>query len=966
MAQAPPDGRERVLGPVGSVEFTLALTERPWDLGVDVFVLSMGSGFGGLARAVRGRYPSAPWESVELLDLRPHSPGLLRLTGDYEPGRWAVLATVHPDPAEQPTQREVLDAIPVAVRSALALASRVQCTSLLLPLLGAGRLGVPDADVAREIVSGAIDAILAPAELPGPLPSRIVLLAQDRDNEVAIEAAWKDARPWERQPGETPAPPPPKPLDLFPLDPSAAAALAYADALRSALGRTEVHMEHLLLGLAQQDAGQSRRMLEESGLPPSELMAVLAESAKLGHVPSVTPGPLEGLPPLSGHVTRAVDAALLLAQRDSKPVVESAHLLRGALSVNECTTIAAAVRRAPALGSLADQSLTTAILSELIGGLAPDLVDPDQGIPLDKDDLGVSTYVTMMATAIARKDTKLPLSIGLFGEWGSGKSYFMGLLRGQVEKLAREGGEAYHSGIVQIGFNAWSYADTNLWASLGDEIFRSLAGPPEDAANEAEDLRHRRERLQEWLAGAQGRLQELEAAKAAASGEVAKLKGQLEEQRQDRTSSAKDLLAATAAAATANPQIRGALDKAWSELGVRDEAEQARVLADAVTGTRDDLVAVTRRASDSRRYLVAAVAVVGAVLLVLAVAASGVVSRWLAGSGVTVLLAAGVTFATITRRLADGVRVVTGLADDIRQQEQVGQDRKVADAVRSVRAAEAREQVLQAQLDEVVARIGELGRELVELSPGQRLYAFLAERAASDDYRRQLGLIATIRRDFERLALLQEEWRERPTEDSPPPIDRIVLYIDDLDRCTPRQVVEVLQAVHLLLALDLFVVVVGVDPRWLLHALRDQYRSLLTAGAAPAPAEDSVPSGADVGAQGVALSQQETDRLLLSTPQDYLEKIFNVPFVLPAMTPKGFDTMIRRLSEPEPEPSTTRRPRPSSAAGRPLTAPGRSRVSTTRPPRPSHPSPSLPLLRPSRRDRKSPRCSVALPSSGRR
>ena len=57
----------------------------------------------------------------------------------------------------------------------------------------------------------------------------------------------------------------------------------------------------------------------------------------------------------------------------------------------------------------------------------------------------------------------------------------------------------------------------------------------------------------------------------------------------------------------------------------------------------------------------------------------------------------------------------------------------------------------------------------------------------------------------------------------PKPIDRIVLYIDDLDRCSPRQVVDVLQAVHLLLALDLFVVVVGVDPRWLLHALRSEY-----------------------------------------------------------------------------------------------------------------------------------------------
>lgn len=52
------------------------------------------------------------------------------------------------------------------------------------------------------------------------------------------------------------------------------------------------------------------------------------------------------------------------------------------------------------------------------------------------------------------------------------------------------------------------------------------------------------------------------------------------------------------------------------------------------------------------------------------------------------------------------------------------------------------------------------------------------------------------------------------TGSSPKPVERIVLYIDDLDRCPPKRVVEVLEAVHLLLAFPLFVVVVGVDVRW--------------------------------------------------------------------------------------------------------------------------------------------------------
>lgn len=547
------------------------------------------------------------------------------------------------------------------------------------------------------------------------------------------------------------------------------------------------------------------------------------------------------------------------------------------------------------IGSARDRSQV------LAGGISADLVDPDRGIPREEDDLGVSTYVAMIAAAIARKDTKLPLSIGLFGEWGSGKSYFMGLLRKQVKELASSGDPAYNSGIVQIGFNAWSYADANLWASLGDEIFRQLAGPTDE--EEEDEDRERRERIRTWLADEQGRVKELEAAKAAATTEVAKLRGELERREHDRENSALTLLRATVQAVQADPHTRTELTSAWKKLGLKDETEQARLLADAVTGTRDDVIGIRRAAArGNRRYLVAAVLAAGLVLVVAGLASSGVLGQWLSrvltGTGLAALLAAGVTFATLTKRVADGVRSVADLANQIRQRTQVGENKQVTTALEQVRTAEAREQVLQAQLDQVVARVGELGRELVELSPGQRLYAFIAERAASEDYRRQLGLIATIRRDFERLARLQEQWRNDKEGGSPRPIDRIVLYIDDLDRCTPRQVVEVLQAVHLLLALDLFVVVVGVDPRWLLHSLRDQYRSTLSAplpGIEIASAGDAAaaetPRGRD---EGTLL--QDADRLMLSTPRDYLEKIFNVPFVLPTMTAHGFDTMIRRLS----------------------------------------------------------------------
>jgi hypothetical protein len=78
---------------------------------------------------------------------------------------------------------------------------------------------------------------------------------------------------------------------------------------------------------------------------------------------------------------------------------------------------------------------------------------------------------------------------------------------------------------------------------------------------------------------------------------------------------------------------------------------------------------------------------------------------------------------------------------------------------------------------------GQVGTPDGDINPGQRLYGgFLSERAASSDYRGQLGLISTIRKDFQKLIELMDDWRKKPDDKARRPIDRIVLYIDDLDR----------------------------------------------------------------------------------------------------------------------------------------------------------------------------------------
>ena len=84
-----------------------------------------------------------------------------------------------------------------------------------------------------------------------------------------------------------------------------------------------------------------------------------------------------------------------------------------------------------------------------------------------------------------------PLSIAIFGDWGSGKTFLMRKIQERVALLEQIGKKQqtefkanpnpdqevpvrYCSSILQIEFNAWHYTESNLWASLLNHIFEKL------------------------------------------------------------------------------------------------------------------------------------------------------------------------------------------------------------------------------------------------------------------------------------------------------------------------------------------------------------------------------------------------------------------------------------------------------------------------------------------------------------
>jgi hypothetical protein len=185
-------------------------------------------------------------------------------------------------------------------------------------------------------------------------------------------------------------------------------------------------------------------------------------------------------------------------------------------------------------------------------------------------------------------------------------------------------------------------------------------------------------------------------------------------------------------------------------------------------------------------------------------------------------------------------------------------------------------------------KIEQLKEELDRTTAARVLAEFIRERAESRDYRKHLGLPALIRRDFERLSdaihAQNKELEDKglteadaAKKEADVPVNRIVLYIDDLDRCDPEKVVQVLQAVHLLLAFPLFVVVVAVDARWVSDSLRAHYDKVLA---------NSAESADEVGFGRHA------------SPHDYLEKIFQIPFWLTPIGNDGRHQMIRGLVKP--------------------------------------------------------------------
>jgi len=148
----------------------------------------------------------------------------------------------------------------------------------------------------------------------------------------------------------------------------------------------------------------------------------------------------------------------------------------------------------------------------------------------------------------------------------------------------------------------------------------------------------------------------------------------------------------------------------------------------------------------------------------------------------------------------------------------------------------------------------------VWLRKGDSLNKVIADRVGSNNYEEHLGVVHQAQADLKHIsdAMLGSKQKDNFPRGDP----RIVLFIDDLDRCPPKKVVETLEAVQLLVKTKLFVVVLAIDARYVTLCLENEYQNILS--------QKRNPSGLD-----------------------YIEKIVQLPYRVPPISAEYMESYLQ-------------------------------------------------------------------------
>jgi hypothetical protein len=504
----------------------------------------------------------------------------------------------------------------------------------------------------------------------------------------------------------------------------------------------------------------------------------------------------------------------------------------------------------------------------------------------ETDTLNFSRDTKSLAALIALKEMKPPLAIALFGKWGSGKSFFMKMLEKHIKELSENQGfqekttaetaktkpenELFHSGIAHIRFNAWSYMDANLWAGLSHSLFEKLNEYITDNTKGTVEKLKVQVKITKRLDILHSDLNHFKEKRS----QLIHLKERLENERESKILTYFKTI-------NYDTTVSGFLKKnGYSDQQIKEMTPSSikKVIDETI-----NLVSFFR-SKGYKRSLITLLIIVSLFIV------EGILERTLTSKVdfikdswfkiITVLIPLASTGLSFFNKKLKAIKKVEEYLELINPKNlQSKTDEKLNLLHQELLEIDALTKEIQNSITTEYSKTSDLTQLAIA--------NFISVKPEQEDYRKHLGIVTTIRKDFETLSELFADLNEHTDTDSNKKVDpleeskqtileqdkvlisesfdenkrleRIILYIDDLDRCSDEKIMDVLEAVHLLMAFPLFIVVVGVDERSVHNALMnrrlERYRGIEK-----------------------AIVDEYIEPV---EPHEYLEKIFQIPFQLP-------------------------------------------------------------------------------------
>lgn len=143
---------------------------------------------------------------------------------------------------------------------------------------------------------------------------------------------------------------------------------------------------------------------------------------------------------------------------------------------------------------------------------------------------------------------------------------------------------------------------------------------------------------------------------------------------------------------------------------------------------------------------------------------------------------------------------------------------------------------------------------LEDLLTGEKAEKFLKDTLHAEEDEKKYEAVREFRKDFEELIKKSKQ-------------GRIVVLIDDLDRCLPRHIIENLEAIKLFLNVPKTAFVIAADRFIVSNAIKNEYKEIIAAASEDRP----------------------------NLGDSYMEKFIQLPYNIPTLSPKEVETYVTLL-----------------------------------------------------------------------